>query len=1645
MNQTVKFRVSIRYLCLVLFILLIQVKPSLAQPILKQMANARENRFDGSNGIQLKPITLLLPAPLSKSNIPVSQSATTAQGGLVTIMTEDFEGAFPSGLWSLSTGNYAWAKRNVAAHKGSNSAWAIGGGTIGSTLNFNAYYPNSTTTVMTYGPFDLSDANWAAYTFYLWANLQENSDYFYFMASDDGQNFYGYALHGSTGGNWYPYSLPLHSVPTASGEIKNFTGKSTVWITFQFVSDASGNLPNGVFVDDIVLQKGMAQVPTIVTSFPTPGTSSRGLAWDGANLWCSDATNDRIYKLNSSGGVITSFASPGSTPTGMTWDGANLWNADATNDRIYKLSATGTTLTSFASPGGGPAGMAWDGANMWVSDYNVETIWKLTTSGSVISSFSAPGSYHYGLTYDGQNLWLVDADVLLMYKIDRSGNVLDFCLTPETWPSALAWDGNYFWMTDRSTNLIYKLQVQTQQLTNDVGVLSLDVPARLLPGDSTLIKVTIKNYGTASQGNFPVSYTINEGAPIIENFSGTISAGATATMIFSKAWKPATEGTYRFMAWTGLSGDENAANDGLATPKEVIVSHVNIVDVLIEDFEKYPTGVLADAPGSPWVRYSASRNGNVSTYWVHGGQKNFQINSFTTSTEIDYALLNLTSKPDQLNVELWYTPDGYYVYKDFATVGLGYSTSKYDLTQKAYFWGSDHDVLFQQPGMASAVNAFNELEYGAGPADFGIGTPKHNYIRAEFDFVANQVRFYIGLNSSAPLRSTINFNGNFQFNALYIAGGLNPTYIDDIHVTALIKSVTQPANDVGVTAMELPDKAAINVPVTIKAEVKNYGTAAQSNFPVTYRVNNGQPITETLTGSLAPGTSTVKTFSAQWTPTADGVYRFVSWTELTTDENHANDTLATPKDVIVSSQADSIIFKEDFESYPVGILADAPGSPWVRYSASRDGSVSTTWVHGGQKNFVLNSFTTSTEIDYVKLDVVQKPAQLIVELWYTPDGFFVYKDFAEAGLGYAASKYDMKMKAGFAGSDHNVLFRAEGMPQSVTVFNELEYGSLSGSPKHNYMRAEFDFTNNQVRFFIGSTPSAPLRSTVNFDGRLDVNALYFAGGLNPTYIDDIVVKAKGVYVLPTVNDIGIMSMGVPEEVELGDSVAISMVVKNFGNVQQSNFVLGYRIKNGPIITETFSDVLAAEASITYKFARQWVPDAEGVYQLIGWSALVGDHNTANDTFHVAHNVSVVKYEPEPPGWFKQNSTCQKRLSAVHFVDKNTGWAAGQDGTVLKTTNGGRTWKPITTQTFPAFTENIAFINQKTGLVLGFGSGYDVYRTTDAGASWTGIEFGVAWPKKAFFLNDQLGWIAGLTASYISVTTDMWGSISITTSNPHATIWKTTDGGATWTATILTSPKWLYSIYFCDAITGWTVGEDGVIFKSVDGGSTWTSQTSGTTNDLSSVYFVNTQIGYCVGQNGKIYKTVNGGSDWSDVSSNTGSVNWLSSVHFVNPQTGWAVGYNGWILKTTDGGASWLQQTSNTRDWLYSVYFVTDHIGWAVGSNGTILKTNNAGILTSVENNDDYQKQIPTKFSLSQNYPNPFNPSTVIEYGIPKASQVELKVFDLLGRELKVLVNDRQEAGFYQVTFDSQSLPAALYFYRLRAGEFCETKKMLIVK
>jgi len=90
-------------------------------------------------------------------------------------------------------------------------------------------------------------------------------------------------------------------------------------------------------------------------------------------------------------------------------------------------------------------------------------------------------------------------------------------------------------------------------------------------------------------------------------------------------------------------------------------------------------------------------------------------------------------------------------------------------------------------------------------------------------------------------------------------------------------------------------------------------------------------------------------------------------------------------------------------------------------------------------------------------------------------------------------------------------------------------------------------------------------------------------------------------------------------------------------------------------------------------------------------------------------------------------------------------------------------------------------------------------------------------------------------------------------------------------------------------------------------------------------------------------------------------------------------------------------------------------------------------------------EIPSLFSLSQNYPNPFNPNTKIKFDLPKNVNVKLTLYDMLGREIETLVNEQLNAGSYEVNWDGTKYTSGVYYYRLNAGEFVETKKMILMK
>jgi len=173
-------------------------------------------------------------------------------------------------------------------------------------------------------------------------------------------------------------------------------------------------------------------------------------------------------------------------------------------------------------------------------------------------------------------------------------------------------------------------------------------------------------------------------------------------------------------------------------------------------------------------------------------------------------------------------------------------------------------------------------------------------------------------------------------------------------------------------------------------------------------------------------------------------------------------------------------------------------------------------------------------------------------------------------------------------------------------------------------------------------------------------------------------------------------------------------------------------------------------------------------------------------------------------------------------------------------------------------------------------------------------------------------------------------------------------------------------------------------------------------------------------------------------------NYITSIAIDESGNKWVVTENG--LVKFDGTDWTIYNESNSGIPSNHIYdIVVDESGnkW-IGTFYGIAVFNEGGVVSIDENTTDL-KYIPTEYMLFQNYPNPFNPSTTINYSIPKQSNVTIKVFDLLGSEVSTLVNKEQPQGNYEVEFTGGDLTSGIYFYRVQAGEFVETKKMILLK
>jgi len=242
---------------------------------------------------------------------------------------------------------------------------------------------------------------------------------------------------------------------------------------------------------------------------------------------------------------------------------------------------------------------------------------------------------------------------------------------------------------------------------------------------------------------------------------------------------------------------------------------------------------------------------------------------------------------------------------------------------------------------------------------------------------------------------------------------------------------------------------------------------------------------------------------------------------------------------------------------------------------------------------------------------------------------------------------------------------------------------------------------------------------------------------------------------------------------------------------------------------------------------------------------------------------------------------------------------------------------------------------------------------------------------------------------------------------------------------------------------------GFLYKSSDGGSNFTLVSTGLPpRTITSVHVHPDSenvvlVSFSGFGAGKVYRSSNGGTTWNNISSNlpdtpTNDVliyhpGFATSTYLAATDVG--------VFISNDYGATWTELADGLPN------TVAMHLDYNLQGNKIRIGTHGRGvyetsITTGVINHANDQ---PAEFKLFQDYPNPFNPTTNIRYAVPYRDHLSLVVFDALGREVSRLVDESQAPGTYTATWDARNVASGVYYYRLTAGGFVETKKMMLVR
>ncbi|MFZ4590992.1 MAG: T9SS type A sorting domain-containing protein [Ignavibacteria bacterium] len=409
-------------------------------------------------------------------------------------------------------------------------------------------------------------------------------------------------------------------------------------------------------------------------------------------------------------------------------------------------------------------------------------------------------------------------------------------------------------------------------------------------------------------------------------------------------------------------------------------------------------------------------------------------------------------------------------------------------------------------------------------------------------------------------------------------------------------------------------------------------------------------------------------------------------------------------------------------------------------------------------------------------------------------------------------------------------------------------------------------------------------------------------------------------------------------------------------------------------------------------------------------------------------------------WVQANYPMELRAFAdVQYINATTVYAGGSENIYGK----NREYNGEDFRQFPKLMRERLLREGKRQFLPEYKTAF--IKSTDGGINW---QRGSVFDTLTGFITDIQ--FFDINTGYALIDSTMYG---------RTRFYKTTNAGANWNMVCRIDTAEVDKMVFLDANTGIAKGYSwgGRVYRTTNAGVNWAIKEMPT--QIDGLTFFNQSTGIAIGiqeagATTKVYRTTDAGINWSIVLSIPGRQ--YQNVK-VLPNTGTAFAVGNLIdtvyslygkittLKSTDYGLNWVVKEFNPLSLMFGVciadannFFIS---GGDVYDQGIILKSTNGGNVFVSSNGNE----LPAGIELGQNFPNPFNPITNIKFSIVKAGDLKIVVYDVQGREVQILVNEKMNAGIYEVNFDASYLTSGVYFYRLETEGNSITRKMLLIK